>query len=336
MARRDAQSLTRCWTFRERGPWWGGDLQTIRNLLIASVVGTGTDLAVYPGERQYFDPRDGSKDRLEGVFHPAGESGRPLVLIVHGLTGCEDSIHVRISARHLLDHGFPVLRLNLRGAGPSRPACRATYYAGCSDDVSAVLDQLEPTQTRDGVALLGYSLGANVTLKLLAGLSPGPVRAACAVSPPIELAAAAAQILKPRNRLYHRWLLGRLKAEALAAPLPRTETERARLQALPTIVAFDDAVTAPANGFLDAADYYRRCSGSRFLAEIRVPTLIVHAQNDPWIPFSSFRAVDWATMPTLTGIFPAGGGHVGFHGSGDRAPLHDRLFFDFLNEVLTG
>src|SRR5215469_5724240 len=111
--------------FRSRLPWWGRDLQTLRNHILKSE----PSLAEYPAERLEFLMADG--DRLVASLHrphpePGGiQAGRPLVILIHGLTGSEDSVYIRTSARHLLERGYPVLRLNLRGAGPSEGLCRS-------------------------------------------------------------------------------------------------------------------------------------------------------------------------------------------------------------------
>ena len=109
--------------FRPRPPWWGGDLQTLRNVLVRQRI----DLSPWPEETLHFEMPDGTGDVLIGrAAIPPEAALRPLVILIHGLTGCEDSIHVRASARALLRAGFPVMRLNLRSAGPTHAAnCRS-------------------------------------------------------------------------------------------------------------------------------------------------------------------------------------------------------------------
>jgi predicted alpha/beta-fold hydrolase len=150
------------------------------------------------------------------------------------------------------------------------------------------------------------------------------------VSAPIDLMATSARFMQPRNRLYHRWLLGRMKADALATPglAPHWAAALARVR---STWDFDDLYVAPANGWSGAAEYYRVNSAARFLAAIRVPTLVIHALDDPWIPGAPYRAFDWAGNPALVPLLPARGGHVGFHGAG--GVWHDRClvrFFDAL------
>lgn len=319
--------------FQERWPWIGGDLQTLRN----SVMRDKADLRSFSSQRHFCAVDDGSGDQLQFILHTPsttrnGEFREPLVLIIHGLTGCEDSFHVRNSARYFLERGYPVARINLRGAGPSIRTCRNTYHAGSSDDLNLIVSAIQEVTDARPVAILGYSLGGNILLKFLGQNELNDqIVAACAVSAPIDLAAAAIQMTKPRNHLYQRWLLSRLKADIKALAAERSERKLAYVK---SIHAFDECYTAPRNGFESAEAYYHMCSGVRFLADIQVPTLILQAKNDPWIPFASFGSIDEARLNSVQLVFPSGGGHSGFHQRFQAAPLHDRLFQEFIGRQL--
>ena len=310
--------------FRSRLPWWGRDLQTLRNYIVS----IESSLAPYPAERVEFPMTDG--DRLLASLHrPAEDLGRPLVVLIHGLTGSEDSAYIRASALHFLDQGYRVLRLNLRGAGPSKGVCRSRYHAGRSDDLRQVLGQMDGRLAGKGLLLVGYSLGGNLLLKYLGEAGRRAiVRGAVSISAPIDLDAARRSIMRPRNRLYHRHIVSGLKLESESLEL--TAAQRRILAEVETVFDFDDRILAPLMGFADALDYYRRSMALPLLPEIRVPTLVIHARNDPWIPFRSYRDFDWASNPRLIPLLPTTGGHVGFHGRGSRVPWHDRsmaLFF---------
>ncbi|MGH6958968.1 MAG: alpha/beta fold hydrolase, partial [Dongiaceae bacterium] len=122
--------------FIPRPPWWGGDLQTLRSYLRRP----SPDLTPHAAETVEFTTADGSGDTLLATLNrPAAAAHRPLVVLIHGLTGCAESTYMLATARHLLDRGHPVLRLNLRGAGASRPRCRFQYHAGRSEDLRAVI-----------------------------------------------------------------------------------------------------------------------------------------------------------------------------------------------------
>lgn len=322
-------------SFRARPPWLGGDLQTLRNYLLR--VNPGLDR--WPGERVEFPLDDGSGDVLLGSLHrPAAEDEtatrrRPLVVLIHGLAGSEDSAYLRAGARHLLRRGFPVLRLNLRGAGPSRALCRQQYHAGRSEDLAAAIGRMDGRLAGNGLCLVGFSLGGNLLLKYLGERGRlAPVLAAASVSAPIDLAATQRRMMERRNRLYHDYMLAGMKQELMAAPGLDDETHRIAA-AVRDVRAFDDRLTAPRNGFAGVDDYYARSSAQQFLGGITVPTLVIHAQDDPWIPADAYLRVDWKSNPRLVPLLPRRGGHVGFHGLGSFVPWHDRCIAAFFERM---
>jgi predicted alpha/beta-fold hydrolase len=239
-----------------------------------------------------------------------------------------------VSAAALLRRGHPVLRLDLRGAGESRGLCRHQYHAGRTADLRDALRGLPPEPLVSGIVLMGFSLGANLLLKFLAEYAAEfPIAAAASVSAPIDLSAASQRFMAPRNRLYQRHLLVGMKAEATAQGAQLEEEERRAIASVRSVWEFDERFVAPRNGWSGAEAYYAANMALRFLPEIRVPTLVVHALDDPWIPGESYRAFDWGRNPALTPLLPAAGGHVGFHGRDDRQPWHDRCFAAFLEAL---
>ena len=316
--------------FRPRAPWFGGDLQTVR----AYLLGRPADLDAWPAERLLLPMADGSGDRLAAALHRPQTGGTmPLVVLLHGLTGCEDSTYIRDSARHLLGLGHSVLRFNLRGAGPARATCRFQYHSGRAEDLRDALQALarrEPRLIGAGVFLVGFSLGGNLLIKFLAEHGRHfPILGAVSVSAPIDLKAAQECLMTRRNALYHGYMLARMKREAVAPGAEVSAAERAALESARNVLEFDEVFTAPRNGFDGAADYYRRCSGAQFLPEVGVPTLVIHALDDPWIPGAAYRAFDWDSAPDVTPLLPASGGHVGFHGRGSALRWHDRCMAAF-------
>jgi predicted alpha/beta-fold hydrolase len=304
-----------------RWPWIGGDLQTVRNWLVKPQ----PPLATWPAEHQSFDMADGTGDVLHGVLQrPEADRARPLVLLVHGLTGSSESSYVRVSAWHLLRAGYAVLRLNLRGAGPGRGKTRQFYHAGRSADLARVVDDLDPVNARHGVVAVGYSLGGNLVLKYLAEQGANAaVLAGASISAPIDLHAAQCRLASARNRLYHRNLLDWMKQDRSG------ESDGA----IRSILDFDNRVVAPNNGFKDALDYYRQSSAGPLLAGIRRPTLVIHAADDPWIPIDAYRAIPWSANPYLAPHLMHTGGHVGFHGRGLAMPWHDVALQAFLESL---
>ena len=306
--------------FRPRAPWWGGDLQTLRNTLARRF---GLDDFAMPGTALDLAADDGSGDRLIALLNEgAVPTRRPLAVLVHGLTGCHESGYMVQTARHLTGLGHPVLRLNMRGAGPSAATCRLRYHAGRGEDIATALRALDPDLLRDGVVLAGYSLGGSILLNFLAHHAGDfPVRAAATVSAPIDLAECSRRILDFRNILYQRYLVERMKRDWEEAVLG--EGERIALAEVRTVWEFDDRLVAPANGFGTAENYYAECSGTRVLPGLAIPTLMIHAADDPWIPATAYRATDWDGNPRLTPLLAPGGGHVGFHRQGGAPNWHD-------------
>jgi predicted alpha/beta-fold hydrolase len=315
--------------FRARAPWWTGDLQTTRNLLVRA--------GALPAEaplRIWIDLGDG--DRLAATLERPDGPSRCAVVLVHGLGGCEDSSYLQLAAADWLAAGFSVIRLNLRGAGASRAVCRGRYDAGRTGDLRIALRALPahlPSGTR--LLLVGFSLGGNLALKLAGEPDPGEQLAGVvSVSAPIDLAEASRRIHARRNAFYHRYLLGNLKRQLLEPGPPVAPTERRALESVRSLWEFDDRIVAPRGGYADASDYYDRASARRVLAAIRIPALLIHAADDPWIPVGAYRAAEAELPPSARVLLAPGGGHVGFHGRGSARPWHQLCAERFAAAVL--
>jgi predicted alpha/beta-fold hydrolase len=233
-------------------------------------------------------------------------------------------------AGRLLDEGQRVLCVNLRGAGPSRATCRGQYYAGRSQDFRALLASLPAELTDDGTNAVGYSLGGAMLLKYLGEEGEAaPLRAAATVCAPVDLSATCRRMMQPRNFLYHRHILTQMKVEATAPGAAITPQERSAILGSRSVWEYDEAFIAPRHDFAGAEDYYERCKPVRFMPGIRVPTLVLGALDDPWIPGALYSGYDWAGNTALTPLLPAQGGHVGFHGIGSRSPWSDEVIMRF-------
>ena len=305
--------------FKPRFPWWGPDLQTLSVLIQSSA----SDMSPHMSERVCFPMADRTGDILLGMLDRPAEriADRPLAVLVHGLTGCEDSVYILSAARHLLDLGYPDLRLNVRGAGPSRAYCGEHSHVGRTADFRRVLWQLPEDVTQDGIVAIGYSLGGAMLLKYLGEEgSFSPLRAAVTICSPIDLVCTAKHMMRPRNWLYHNYILNGMKAEALAEGARISDAERAIVRSARSVTDYDDRFISPRYGFRDAKDYYSLCAPLNFMPEIRVPTMVLAACDDPWIPIEHYRAFKWSDNPWLLPVMPSSGGHVGFHGEvGQRA-----------------
>lgn len=284
---------------------------------------------------------DGSGDTLVAALarpNPTpGSRDRPLIVLIHGLGGSDASTYMLRTAQHWLQKGHGVLRLNLRGAGDSGPRCRFSYHAGRTQDLHCVLRQLEAHHRNllhAGIGLVGYSLGGNMLLKFLAEHGEAfPIAWAASVSAPIDLAAASKRFCALRNRPYQNHILAALKQDSLRDEAKLSPQERRVVEDARSVFDFDDRFVAPRNDYEDAAQYYACNSARDFLHAVTKPTLVIYAQNDPWIPASSYLEFAWHQSPNLVPLFPKSGGHVGFHDRGHRSPWHDRCIEQFAAAV---
>ncbi len=292
-------------------PWWGGDLQTIRNYAL----NLRHALPSQAAERIVVPLADGSGDRLVGALHrPEQASDRPLVALIHGIAGSENSCYMTVATAFFLMRGYLVLLVNQRGAGPSRPFCTRQYHAGSTVDFARLLEGLAPELTRHGVLPIGFSLGGNMLLKFLGTHGRhSPVRRAATVSAPLDLAASCRSLLRWRNFGYHRYILAHIRRNCTAHGADLTEHERKAILGARSLWQFDDGFTAPRNGYPDAEAFYAENSSGRFLDRIRLPALVIHAKDDPFVPATPYLTRRWSANPRLAALLPDSGGHLGFH-----------------------
>jgi hypothetical protein len=246
----------------------------------------------------------------------ADRHARTTLIALHGLEGSSDAHYMQGLADKAFARGLNVVRLNQRNCGGTERLSMGLYHSGLTADVHAVIRELRSVDQVDSFAVAGYSLGGNLAVRLAGEVGTAPdLRAVSAVSPTLDLAASVAAIERPENRLYQwnfmRNLRGRMRRKARAFP------DRYRVNGLSrvrTIREFDERFTAPHHGFRDAADYYHRASALRVVGGVRVPTLIIAAEDDPFVPVSQFREGELAANPSITTLLTRHGGHCGFVG----------------------
>jgi predicted alpha/beta-fold hydrolase len=259
----------------------------------------------------------------------ADRRAHPTLLLVHGLEGSSESIYMLGTALKAHRAGFNVLRLNIRTCGDTLHLSATLYNSGMSQDLRAVIAELVERDQLTDIFLGGVSLGGNMSLKLAGEYGadfPRALRGVCAVSPSVELAASAARIEQRANWIYQRKFIRSLKRRMReAARLYPERYDTSELRRVRTLREFDELYTAPHGGFRDAADYYARSSALPLIASIQIPTLIIHAQDDPFIPFDSLRHPSVGANPNILLLAPEHGGHVGFVGDGET-PGEDRFW----------
>jgi len=319
-----------------RAPGWlpGGHAQTIYPLLIRP--------DPLPYHRERWETPDGDFIDLDWTDAPAARQprdSRPLLILFHGLEGSSSSYYAITLMGAAAAIGWSGVVVNFRGcSGESNRLARA-YHSGDSDEIDWILRRLRalfPLRPRYAV---GVSLGGNALLKWLGEREASTsdyLQAAAAISAPLDLTACGHHLARGFNRVYTRHFLHTLKRNAAAKLCrhPGIFDER-RMTAASNLYEFDDVVTAPLHGFKGAEDYWRRASSKPWLTGIRLPTLVLNARNDPFLPAQA--------LPTPSQVaasvqleFPRQGGHVGFvTGSlpGQLDWLPQRIFNYFQHEV---
>jgi len=289
-----------------RAPWWlpGGHLQTI----VAALRPPPRP----PTTRARWDTPDG--DFIDVDFAGPAEAHHTLV-VFHGLEGSADSSYARGLAGAAAAAGWQVALPHFRGCSGEPNRLGRAYHSGDSEEIDWILRRLvaEVGQLR----AVGVSLGGNVLLKWLgeqgAAAAPGVIRAA-AISAPLDLHAAGAALDRGLNRLlYTRMFVKSMKTSALAKIAAHAlPIDAARVAAARTLREFDDVYTAPLHGFRDVDDYWTRASSAPWLAQIRVPTLVLNAKNDPFLPRAALLSATRQASGAVLLESPDTGGHVGF------------------------
>jgi uncharacterized protein len=273
--------------------------------------------AAPPVRRERVATPDG--DFLDLDFMPA--AGRPpdapVALVLHGLEGCTESGYVRTTLLELARQGIRGVGLNFRSCSGEPNRTARFYHAGETADLAHVVALLRERFPGAPIGVVGFSLGGNVLLKFLGERGregPEEVRGAVAISVPYELAAGAERLERGlMSRVYTSYFMRRLLAKtAVKEPLLRETCDLSRVRSARTLREFDEAATAPIHGFRDASHYYRSSSAARFLHRIRVPTLLLQALDDPFLPAGSLPRAEIGANPFLVDGFTGAGGHVGF------------------------
>lgn len=263
-----------------------------------------------------------SQVRTDCFWQPSRPTA-PTLLGLHGLEGSSEAHYMRGLADKAWTRGWNVVLLNQRNCGGTEHLSPGLYHSGLTADPIAVLRALHAELPLTRIAIAGYSLGGNLTLKLAgeATTTPDlPIVAVAAVSPTIDLALCVDAIEQPANVLYQwnfvRGLKARMRRKAALWP---GRFDLAPLDSIRTIREFDDAYTAPSHGFGTAANYYQLASALRVVDRIQVPALIVAAEDDPFVPASQFTCDAVRSNPMLTVSLQSHGGHCGFVASSTEA-----------------
>lgn len=265
---------------------------------------------------------------------------RPLAILSHGLEGSVDAIYIRSMAGSLMRAGWDVLAWNYRGCGGIENRLRRFYHSGETGDLHLLIEHASKSYAR--IALIGFSLGANVSLKCVGEVAAhASVQAVVGISGPVDLASSAKAIdLKPGNRVYQQRFLQSLKDKVIRKSKRYPELHEMLagsdgIQGVSSLKEFDERITAKLHGFADAEDYWARASSLPHLPKIRVPTLLLNARNDPLLTEASFPEELASSSEYVHLEAPSHGGHVGFHDfRTGLQPWSERRVLEFLSSVM--
>lgn len=265
-------------------------------------------------------------------WHPGKSKSTPVLVIVHGLEGSSDSNYSRGIAEKAFHQGFHVLRLNQRNCGGSEALTPTLYNSGMSGDYRAVFEELSSGDGFEQIFFVGYSMGGNLVTKMageFASAAPKGLRAVCAVCPALDLAVCADALERWDNYAYQRhFVSGLMSRYARKQQLFPHLYSTNGLPPIRTVRQFDDFIIAPRFGYRDAQDYYESVSAKRVAAQIRVPFLMITAQDDPFVPYASFLAAKISANPAIQFVASEHGGHCGFiskHSGAERFWAEQRI-----------
>jgi uncharacterized protein len=299
-----------------RAPFWlpGGHLQTIYAAAMMRPSAT-------PYRRERWETADGDfidLDWVEGQNQGSRikDQGKvPLVVLFHGLEGCSNSHYALALMREIYTRGWRGAVVHFRGCSGEPNRLPRAYHSGDTAEVDWIMRRLQDERGGGALFAVGVSLGGNVLLKWLGeqeSAATGLVTRACAVSAPVDLMIAGDALGQGFNRCYARYFLATLKRKsaAMAQTFPGL-FDLQRVLAARTLREFDDVVTAPLHGFRDTDDYWTRASSKPLLRRIRVPTLMINARNDPFLPHHALPQPGEVSADVAL-EFPETGGHAGF------------------------
>jgi len=254
-------------------------------------------------------------------------AGRPTAILVHGLEGSASSQYVVGNANKLWRAGANVIRMNMRNCGGTEQYSPTLYHSGLSGDVGAVMNFFLERERLESIALIGYSMGGNLVLKLvgeLGGDAPRQLHSAVGVSPAIDLGLSATALHRLQNRIYERrFLRNLLKRFRRKVELFPGTFDPDRAVGIRSLRDFDDRITALYSGFASAEEYYYRAAAARVVDRIAVPTLILHALDDPFVHISRETRDKIAANPQVTMLEMEHGGHCAFLAAPDPAAGDD-------------
>jgi predicted alpha/beta-fold hydrolase len=272
--------------------------------------------------RRYFEVAPGTRVVADCHWHEQPWT-RATLIALHGLNGSSEAHYMRGLAAKAFERGMNVVRLNQRNCGDTEHLAEGLFHSGLTADAAHVVHELAHVDGLPRMAVAGYSLGGNLALKLAGEYgpsAPAELLGVAAVSPIIEISECTRALERPGNGLYQWNFVRDLKRRMRRKDRHhRGGFDLAKLDAIRTVRQFDDTYTAPSFGFRNAEDYYHRASAMRVIDRIAVPTLIITAEDDPFVPSQPFHDAKVTGNPHIDLRISEHGGHCGFVGERSAA-----------------
>jgi uncharacterized protein len=289
--------------------------------------------------RRYFDVAPDA--RVVADCHWQAEPWAHATLVaLHGLNGSSEAHYMCGLAAKAFARGMNVVRLNQRNCGDTEHLSEGLFHSGLTADAAHLVHELTDVDGLPAIAVAGYSLGGNLALKLAGeygAFAPKTLIGVAAVSPIIEISECTRALERPGNALYQwnfvRDLKRRMRRKHQCNP---GHFDLTKLDAIKTVREFDEAYTAPYFGFRNAEDYYHRASAMRVIDRVRVPALVITAEDDPFVPSQPFRDPKVTGNPHIDLRISAHGGHCGFVGeqsANDDGYWAENQIVQFLSEI---
>jgi predicted alpha/beta-fold hydrolase len=262
------------------------------------------------------DPADGSRVLCHCHWQPeAVRAGRLTVVLAHGLEGSSESRYILGITARAWEAGCNVVRMNMRTCGGTETLTPTLYHSGLSGDLGAVVRHFSRQYSLERVALVGYSMGGNMALKLAGEWGSGaPLVAVATVCPAIDLATGADALHEGFNRTYEwrflRGLIARYRRKAQLFPEIYAPLEE--IGPIRSIREFDNKIVARYWDFRNADDYYYRAASARVVERITAPTLILRAEDDPFIRLTEETRARLLANPCISLVETRHGGHCGY------------------------
>lgn len=240
-----------------------------------------------------------------------------VVILIHGLEGSSSSNYIHTMAQTLNHVNYDVVAFNMRSCSGENNKLLSSYHSGKTEDLAEIIDYLKQNHSYNQIHIVGYSLGGNLALKFMgefAASMSNKIKSATGVSVPCDLKGSVEAISKLENKIYMNGFLKTLKKKAIfkAIKFPNSNLDVSKIKKANNFYTFDDLVTAPIHGFIDANDYWRKSSCKQYISAIKSPTLLISSKDDPFLNESCHPVKEATSNTNFTFLQTSFGGHLGF------------------------